>query len=252
MKGLDPQKIADIFKSDSYAKHFQKPHGYLNVDNELLKLCADACYEVEQAFPWNDYNRQAYQRKFEDGESIIKTPDLPRYPRPYRSWSEFRMGHFGGMKGFDYEPSAYKIPYYVEHSYQPDWIDPLNDRIVYEGKGVIADLETARKYICAAKQNHIHIVFIFSNRNIKCPWVKPRVDGTSMTMEDWAKKQGFDYCYEGQEAAFRKSDRYKWLVQNFGRNLPSLKEQLSVDGMNSHPGFFAHKQQSASVTMTVQ
>lgn len=67
MKVLDPQKIADIFKSDSYAKHFQKPHGYLNVDNELLKLCADACYEVEQAFPWNDYNRQAYQRKFEDG-----------------------------------------------------------------------------------------------------------------------------------------------------------------------------------------
>lgn len=252
MIGLDPQKVADIFKSESYTKHFQKPHGYLSVDNELLKLCADACYQVEQAFPWNDYNRQAYQRKFEDGESIIKTPDLPRYPRPYRSWSEFRLGHFGGMKGLDYEPAAYKIPYYVEHNYQPDWIDPLNDRIVYEGKGVIADLETARKYINVAKQNCLHIIFIFSHRDIKCPWARPRVDGSVMTMEEWASKEGFDYCYEGQESAFRESERYKWLVQNVGRNLPSLKEQLVSEKISTRPGFFAHKHQSANVTMTVQ
>lgn len=116
---------------------------------------------------------------------------------------------------------------------------------MYEGKGVIANLETARKYICAAKQNHIHIVFIFSNRDIKCPWVKPRVDGTSMTMEALATKQGFDWCYEGQEGAFRESECYRWLVQSFGRNLPSLKEQLGMGKINAHPGFFAHKQESA-------
>lgn len=97
MISLDPQEVADIFKSDKYTNYFKTPYGFLDIDRDFLRFCADACYQVEQAFPGNDYSRQAYQRKFEDGESIIKTPDPPRYPRPYRNWSEFRMRHFGGM-----------------------------------------------------------------------------------------------------------------------------------------------------------
>ncbi|MBX8497787.1 hypothetical protein [Pseudomonas cichorii] len=252
MIGLDPQKVADIFKTEYCFSKFKTEDGYLQLDKDLLLLCAQACYQVEQAFHWNDYNRQAYARKFEEGESIIKTPDLPRYPHPFKSWSEFRMGYFGGMKGLEYEPAGYKLPYYVEHVYQPDWVDDRNDRIIFEGKGVITDLENTRKYINVARQHNVHFVFIFSHRNIKCPWRTPRKDGTTMTLEEWAAKEKFDYCYEGQESAFRESERYKWLVNNFGRNLPSLKEQLGMGKMNSHPGFFAHKQQSASVTMTVQ
>lgn len=253
----DPYVIIGILKTAENEALLAQPHGYKQIPRALLKLCADAVHEIELTFPWDDYNRQAYARCFLDGESIIKTPELPKYPRPYRSWAEFRVSEFGGMQGFAYEPKGLEVYYYTKHKHVPDWVDPLNNRVWYQGKGVISNLDIARGYIASAKQNSIHHVFIFTVPNIKCPWMirKPRKDGSVMTMEEWCNKEGFDYCYEGQEKTWLNSARRKWLVENTGKDLPQLGEHKHIayiDELLVNPSLFAHKQQSAHVTMTVQ
>lgn len=73
-----------------------------------------------------------------------------------------------------------------------------------------------------------------------------------MTLEEWAKKEGFDYIYEGEEMAFLESDRRKWLVANFGKNLPQLpfkSVRVLEDSISVNPALFAHKQQHAHATI---
>ncbi|WP_179292926.1 hypothetical protein [Pseudomonas fragi] len=50
-----------------------------------------------------------------------------------------------------------------------------------------------------------------------------------MTHEEWMKKEGFDYCYQGEEGEFLKSDRYKYLVENVGKGQNSLEEALRTN-----------------------
>ncbi|MNP64731.1 hypothetical protein D3C76_1602500 [compost metagenome] len=50
-----------------------------------------------------------------------------------------------------------------------------------------------------------------------------------MTQEQWITKEKFDYCYQGEEGEFLKSARYKWLVENIGKGLPSLQEALRTN-----------------------
>lgn len=249
---LDAHRIANKLKSDQHDKLLQVAHGYLKIDRDLLELCSQACYQIEQGHPYNEYNRQRYRHLFKDGESIIRTPDLPRIPKPFRSWTEFRESVFGGMQDAVYEPKDCRMPVVIETSWLPDFVDPANDRICYDVKGVISDLHAAKKFIRAAEQNNIHIVFIFSHRDIKCVWSSPRVDGSTMTQEYWASKQGFSYCYEGEVAQFRNSERYKTLVAEFGKGYGTLRAQLARTGVKVQLPTFAHKQQSAHVTMTVQ
>lgn len=253
----DPHLIIQILKSPENEALLLQPYGYRQINRALLQLCADAVHEIELAFPWNDYNRQAYARHFLEGESIMKTPDLPKYPRPYRSWAEFSSSEFGGMQGFAYEPKGLEVYFYVKHKHVPDWVDPLNNRVWYQGKGVISNLESARSYIASAKQNCITHVFIFTVPNIQCPWLirKPRKDGSVMTLEEWCDKEGFDYCYKGQEGEWIKSERRAWLVENTGINLPQLgnhKQTEYIDKLIVDAALFAHKQQVAHGTMTVQ
>ena len=129
----------------------------------------------------------------------------------------------------EYEPKSHKVKYVIEHTYQPDWVDALNDRIFYEAKGVIPTLADAAKYRAVAKSNNVHFIFILQEKDIICPFSRPRKDGSRMTHEEWLKKEGFDYCYQGEEAEFLKSARYKWLVENFGKGLPRLEEALRTN-----------------------
>lgn len=249
----DPQALADLLKAPQYDVLLLEKEGYKRIDRNLLKICADAIKKIELKFEWDNYNRQRHAGRFLEGEAVIKTPSLPAYPRPFHSWSEFRLTVFGGMQDMPFE--QIEVEYTVTKKHRSDWTDKLNNRIWYQGKGVIPNLESARDLICAAKQNSIHHVFIFTVPNIKCPWAKPRKDGSTMTQEEWAKKEGFDYIYEGEEKAFLESPRRKWLVENFSKNLPQLPfktARVLEDSIAINTGFFAHKQQSASVTMTVQ
>lgn len=47
-----------------------------------------------------------------------------------------------------------------------------------------------------------------------------------MTLEEWCKKEGFDFTFEGEEAEFRKTPRYLHLVKTFGKDRVSLIDQL--------------------------
>lgn len=249
----DPQALADLLKAPQYDSLLSEKYGFQKIDRNLLKICSEAIRELELSFKkWNELNQQRFQGKYTDGE-IIKSPSVPRIPQPYSSWAEFRMSVFGGMQEMQYE--AIELTFTVEKKHISDWHDSLNNRILYQGKGVISTLDMARDLICVAKQNAVHHVFIFTVPNIHCPWARPRKDGSVMTQEEWAKKEGFDFIYEGQEMEFLKGARRKWLVENFAKNLPPLKlrqARVLEDSISVNPALFAHKQQSASVTMTVQ
>ncbi|MQU52909.1 hypothetical protein [Pseudomonas bubulae] len=203
--------------------------GFQNVDPGLLELITDTCLAALKKVDWNAYNDQRYGRKPIPIDDVIFLPSLPPVPKPYRSWPEVHISKFGGLKGLEYEPKSHKVKYVIEHTYQPDWIDALNDRIFYEAKGVIPTLADAAKYRAVAKDNDVHFVFILQERNIICPFARPRKDGSRMTHEEWMKKEGFDYCYQGEEGEFLKSDRYKYLVENVGKGQNSLEEALRTN-----------------------
>lgn len=93
-----------------------------------------------------------------------------------------------------YEPKEYKLEYKVAHVYQPDFIDQNEDNIYYEAKGRFQDRPEARKYVEIQQQHpEIEIVFLFQNPRNKMPGARPRKDGTTLTMAEWADKHGFRY-----------------------------------------------------------
>jgi hypothetical protein len=90
-----------------------------------------------------------------------------------------------------YEPKEYILEYSISHKYQVDFVDPDEPNIYYEVKGYFRP-GTARKYV-ALKEQHpdIEIIFIFPQPYNKMTGARPRKDGTTMTMAEWAEKGGF-------------------------------------------------------------
>jgi len=207
----------DMSEVDDTRKLLLTPFGYKDIDQKLLYRMCLMCLSALHKVNWNAYNEQHYGRQVVTIDEAIFLPDLPPVPRPYRSWPEAMIMIFGGFQGLEYEPKTHKKSYVLEHTYQPDAVDDLNDHILYEIKGVIPSLVDAAKYRAVAKQHGCHIVFVFQEKGIFCPWSRARKDGTRMTQEEWVKKEGFDFCYVGEEAAFKESARYKWLVENVGK-----------------------------------
>ncbi len=248
---VEHQALADILKQPFYESLLEEKGGYKKIDQNLLKICSDAIREIELGFPlWNDFNRQRHAGKFLDGEALIKMPSLPTYPRPYRSWAEFRMSVFGALQDLPYE--CLEVNYFVKKTHKSDWYDLDNNRIWYQGKGVINSSDAARDLKCASEQNTIHQVFIFTVPNINCPWSRPRVNGSILTQEEWAVMNGFDYTYENEIGEWLRSDRHKQLVDNFGRHLPQLtaKKGKSIqETIAVNPALFAHKQHVAHATI---
>lgn len=221
-----PQTI-DMAEVDDLRRPLRED--YRNIDLDTLKVITEACLVALSKVQWNAYNEQRFGRKPVTVDEVIFLPSLPPQPKPFRSWPEVHIGLFGGLKDLEYEPKSHKVNYVVEHTYQPDWVDANNDRVFYEAKGIIPTQADAAKYRSVADCNDVHFVFILQERNIICPFARPRKDGSRMTHEEWIKKEGFDYCYQGEEGEFLKSARYKYLVENFGKGLPRLEETLRAN-----------------------
>lgn len=221
---VDCPPLIDMAEVDGLRRNLLQ--GLEGIDDATLELITDTCLAALKKVDWNLYNEQRYGRKPVSIKDVIFLPSLPPVPKPYRSWPEVHISKFGGLKGLEYEPKSHKVKYVIEHTYQPDWVDTLNDRIFYEAKGIIPTLVDAAKYRAVAKLNDVHIIFILQEKNIICPFSRPRKDGSRMTQEEWIKKEGFDYCYQGEEKELMKSARYKWLVENIGKGLPSLEDAL--------------------------
>lgn len=84
----------------------------------------------------------------------------------------------------DYEYETLKLPYIQAHNYIPDFI--LKEQgIVIEAKGLF-DL-TDRSKMVAVKKTYpnLDIRILFQNKNMKIR------KGSSVTYEDWCKKNGF-------------------------------------------------------------
>lgn len=207
----------DMSEVDDVRRQLMKPYGYKEIDQKLLYRMCLMCISALHKVNWNEYNSQHYGRQVVTIDEAIFLPDLPPVPKPYRSWPEAMIMIFGGFQGLEYEPKSQKKTYVLEHTYQPDAVDDKNSNILYEIKGVIPNLVDASKYRAVAKQHKCHIIFVFQEKGIFCPWARSRVDGSRMTQEEWVKKEGFDYCYVGEEAEFRNTERYKWLVENVGK-----------------------------------
>lgn len=220
-------RLVDMTEVESLRRDLLQ--GFDNIDPATLELITDTCIAALKKVDWNSYNEQRYGRRPVPIDDVIFLPSLPPVPKPYRSWPEVHISRFGGLKGLEYEPKSHKVKYVIEHTYQPDWVDSLNDRIFFEAKGVIPTLADAAKYRAVAKHNDVHFIFILQEKDIVCPFARPRKDGSRMTHEEWIKKEGFDYCYQGEEGEFLKSARYKYLVEHVGKGLPRLEETLRTN-----------------------
>lgn len=226
----NPPKLSliDIFLISPVADLLKQKDGYKKVEPELLKALCTEIIEYQKTIDWNAYNDVMLCGVLpENATGFEKAREIPPAPRPFASWIEVAEQLFGGLADLEREPSDYRIPFVIEHKYKPDNICKENDRIIFEIKGVIRTLEESRKYRCVAKQWNVHFVFVFQCKNIICPWARPRVDGSRMTHEQWCENNGFDYCYVGQTEEFRKSTRFKHLVNTVGRGLPTLKQELA-------------------------
>lgn len=110
---------------------------------------------------------------------------------PYDSNLEKRL-HEGVLNKCEFHTE--KIPYVIEHLYQPDFIYRTNDSVFYlESKGYFQDSSELQKYIWVKKslpEGH-YLVFIFEKPSKPIHFQKKRKDNTKMTHEEWAQKNGF-------------------------------------------------------------
>lgn len=127
----------------------------------------------------------------------------------YDSMLEQRL-HEGALKDTQHHvPKEDLVPYYVEHTYEPDFLFSLRNKMyILETKGRFIDSQSASKYIWIREhledwhvfQNssckEIELVILFENANTPMPFAKKRKDGTKFTHGEWATKNGFRWLCE--------------------------------------------------------
>ena len=112
----------------------------------------------------------------------------------YKSGLEMDL-HLGPLKSCEYEPPSARILYTSEHYYKPDFVHPSNPAVLFEAKGHFREYQEAGKYLAVQKCHPSkQIVFIFSNPDAKAyPQCRKRADGTTLSLGEWATRNGFDW-----------------------------------------------------------
>ena len=85
-----------------------------------------------------------------------------------------------------YEPR--KLPYYVERHYIPDLA--INGMIV-ELKGYLRQDSQRKMKAVKAQYPDLDVRFVFQNASATIQGAKKRKDGSKMTCEEWADRNGF-------------------------------------------------------------
>lgn len=115
---------------------------------------------------------------------------------PYDSLLEKRL-HEGPLKECRFHDKADKIQYSEPHSYEPDFVTERNGKTIYiETKGRFRDSSEARKYLFireVLEREGKELIFVWDKRGTAFPFSKRRKDGTRMTHEEWADKEGFKH-----------------------------------------------------------
>lgn len=114
-------------------------------------------------------------------------------PKGYDSMLEYNL-HKGPLANCSHHSRT--VTYTVDHTYEVDFTPEREQDICIEVKGRFRDGVEAAKYKWIRDCNpDIEIVFIFEKRGTKFPFAKKRKDGSYMTHEEWAEKEGFRYYY---------------------------------------------------------
>lgn len=156
---------------------------------------------------FNEYNRLRF--------SPPPAPEgakLPKAPKPYRSWFEYRMFNTH-LEKLDYEPIS--VDYILKHKYTPDSIIPGTNLLV-ELKGSFEKNEPA-KYQAIHEQTGYAFLFVFQRRGTEIAWKKPKKDGSRITHEGWVAYHRNKrvnslpfYCtFEDEFEEFKKSKEFQ-------------------------------------------
>ena len=95
-----------------------------------------------------------------------------------------------------------KIPYIVEHNYEPDFVKTINGQtILLEAKGRFWDYAEYSKYIWIRKSlteqiGEFELVFLFLSPYAPMPQAMKRKNGTKRTHAEWAEKNNFKWYSE--------------------------------------------------------
>tara|TARA_R110000823_G_scaffold261418_9_gene382184 strand:- start:3624 stop:4061 length:438 start_codon:yes stop_codon:yes gene_type:complete len=125
---------------------------------------------------------------------------------PYDSMTEKRL-HEGALKTCTFH--SVKIPYHIEHQYEPDFIVKVGDKIIYiEVKGYFQDRSETQKYnwVKKALKPMEELVFVFEKPDKPMHFQAKRKDGTKMTHREWCVKQGFRVFSEENAGQIMEED----------------------------------------------
>ena len=99
----------------------------------------------------------------------------------------------------DWEHHADKVEYTVNHTYEPDFVRTLQNKLILlESKGRFWDYAEYSKYIWIKKKlpENTELVFLFANPSAPMPGSKMRKDGTKRTHGEWATANKFRWYTE--------------------------------------------------------
>jgi len=118
----------------------------------------------------------------------VKRPVEKKVPKGYDSKWESQL-HKSILKNWDLHSE--KVPYIVEHTYNPDFIRVVNGRkILLESKGRFWDHAEYSKYIWITKvlPEDTELVFLFASPFAPMPQARRRKNGTKLSHSEWADK----------------------------------------------------------------
>ncbi len=99
----------------------------------------------------------------------------------------------------DWSHHSDKIPYIVEHNYEPDFTKVIDGKeYLLEAKGRFWDYSEYNKYVWIRKslKPNQELVFLFSSPSSPMPQAKRRKDGTKRSHAEWAEKNNFRWFSE--------------------------------------------------------
>ena len=104
----------------------------------------------------------------------------------------------GIFKELEYHPL--KLPYTMSHTYQPDWIYKADSKVIYiEAKGTFREASEMAKYVAVRgtlDSEYEELIFLFMKPQAPIFFRAKRKDGTKITHQEWADKNGFRWYDE--------------------------------------------------------
>jgi hypothetical protein len=100
-----------------------------------------------------------------------------------RSGLEDRIAAQLEEAGVQYEYEKLKVPYVIEHKYNPDF--QLENGIIVEGKGIFTSEDRSKHLAVKKAHPHLDVRFVFSRSS------SPLYKGSKSTYASWCAKNGF-------------------------------------------------------------